>query len=48
MDDNYTLLILDPLEVDTLRGFLGEALASNTLGDQPRETLEGIYDALGE
>jgi hypothetical protein len=48
MDDNTLLLILDPLEVDILRGFLGEALANNDLGDQPRETLEGIYKALGE
>ena len=43
MDDQTVMLILTPLEVDVLRGFLGEILATTS-----NDTLDGIYNALLE
>jgi hypothetical protein len=45
--DNLTL-DLDPTQVDTLRGFLGEVLADNDISDKTRHTLENLYAQLLE
>lgn len=48
MSEDILTLELDGIEVDTLRGFLGEVLDSTDLDDSTRHTLEAIYSQLLE
>ena len=43
MNEENTILILSPLEVDTLRGYLGEILDTDS-----NEVIIGIYEALSK